>query len=79
MKNSTFKAGQKYGNYCTIEVISRTAKTITINSNFGTQRIKVRNHGSTEVIYFKCWTIEATEFYNSEKAAEIFMDNMYYR
>ena len=43
-----FEAGKKYGNDCTIEVLSRTEKTLTIKSSFGTQKIKVRRKQKTK-------------------------------
>jgi len=75
-----FEAGKKYGNDCTIEVLSRTEKTLTIKSCFGTQKIKVRYYDdSTEAILFKCWCITSDEVYDFEKAKEISMYNAYYR
>lgn len=77
---TTFKTGEFYGNDLTIEVISRTEKTITIKTSFGTQRIKVKDYGTgTEYISFKCWLILATEDFNKEEAQAIALENAYYR
>ena len=39
-----FQTRKSYGNDLTIEILSRTAKTITIKSSFGEQRVKVREY-----------------------------------
>ena len=65
----TFEAGKSYGNDLTVEVISRTEKTITIKSTFGTNRVKVRNyHDDEETIIFRSWSIGAKDAFNKEKA-----------
>jgi len=76
-----FEATKKYGNDLTIEVLSRTEKTITIKSTFGTQRVKVRkyNDEGVEAIMFKAWYILSTELYDFETAREISMYNAYHR
>jgi len=75
MKMSKFEIGQSYGNDLTIEIISRTEKTAMIKTVFGTQRVKVRKWGElNEVIYFKCWSVLATENFDLKIATE----NAYY-
>tara|TARA_R110002020_G_scaffold40164_3_gene118915 strand:+ start:2081 stop:2323 length:243 start_codon:yes stop_codon:yes gene_type:complete len=79
MNKSTFKAGQKYGNDLTLEVIKRTAKTATIKTSFGTQRIKISEYNDfNEVINFKCWQILASEEFNAKESLEIALDKAYY-
>lgn len=80
MTTTKFEIGKSYGNDLTIEVISRTEKTITIKSTFGTQRVKVREWTKgTESISFKAWLIVATEEFDENEARNIFMENAYYR
>ncbi|SDT46939.1 hypothetical protein SAMN05192545_3915 [Maribacter dokdonensis] len=80
MENTQFKVGNKYGNDLTIEVLKRTAKTITIKSLFGEKRIKLREYTpGVECVYFRSWIITANEDYNADKAAEISMYNAYYK
>ncbi len=75
-----FETKKSYGNDCTIEVLKRTEKTLTIKSVFGTQRIKVKTQpDGTEYISFKCWLIEANEFFDQEEATNIFLSNAYYK
>ena len=73
MKNaSTFTPGNFYGNDLTIEVVKRTAKTVTIKTQaWGEQRVKVRAYGdNNEAIFFKAWMILATDEFNKEEAAQ---------
>jgi hypothetical protein len=76
---TTFETGKQYGNDLTLEVISRTEKTAVIKTNFGTQRIKINQRSKCEVIYFKCWLIEATENFDIQVAREISYYNAYCR
>lgn len=74
-----FKTGQKYGYVLTIEIVKRTAKTITIKSTFGEARVKVRQHANgLEYISFKAWLIDATELFNKEEAQKIALEKAYY-
>lgn len=77
---TTFKTGQEYGNDSTIKVLSRTAKTVTIETTaWGIKRVKVRNfHDGFESIVFKAWSIDATETFNPVVAAQNTMYNAYY-
>ena len=79
MTQSKFTTGKNYGNDLTIEIISRTEKTAVIKTVFGTQRVKVRdyNKGINEIIYFKAWSITATDIFNSNVAQEIAYYNAY--
>jgi hypothetical protein len=77
---TTFETGQKYGNDLTIEIVKRTAKTVTIKSNFGTQRFKIRGYyDGAESISCYSWLIDANEIFNAEVAAQEALDNSYYR
>jgi hypothetical protein len=76
----TFKTNAQYGNDLTLTIISRTEKTAVIKTIFGEQRVKVRNYNDlNEVIYFKCWTIFATELFDEKVALEISYFNAYYK
>jgi hypothetical protein len=78
MKASNFEIGKSYGNDLTIEIISRTEKTATIKTVFGTQKVKVRKYNElNEIIYFKCWSICATDEFEMQKATEIAYYNAY--
>ena len=76
---SKFETSKAYGNDLTIEVVSRTKKTITIKTSaWGTKRVKVREYTKgIECISFKAWLITADEIFNAEKAAEISMERAY--
>lgn len=76
---TTFETGKSYGNDLTIKVISRTAKTITIETTaWGVCRVKVRNFNlNCESIHFKAWVIEATEEFNFEEAQRISFEKAY--
>lgn len=78
---TTFETGKSYGNDLTIKVISRTEKTLTIETTaWGKKRVKIRNFNpEVESIHFKAWVIEADEVFNAKKAAEISMYNAYHR
>lgn len=78
---TTFTAGQQYGNDLTIKVLSRTAKTVTIETTaWGIKRVKVREYQKgVESISFKAWLIVATETFNPVVAAQTTMENAYYR
>jgi hypothetical protein len=82
MKITKFENGQSYGNDLTIEIISRTEKTATIKTVFGTQKIKIRpylqNGQFNEAIYFKCWSVFATDLFDYKKAQEISYYNAYH-
>jgi hypothetical protein len=73
-----FEAGKEYGNDLTIEVISRTEKTITIKAGgFGTKRVKLKPDNGVERIFFKCWIIEATELFDIDEARRIYNEYAY--
>jgi len=75
-----FQTSKSYGNDLTIEILSRTEKTVTIKSSFGEQRVKVRKHtNGVEAIMFKYWYILSTEDFNKKEAIEIANYNAYYR
>jgi hypothetical protein len=74
-----FKINTKYGNDLTLEVIKRTAKTVTIKTSFGEQRIKLRGQeNELEYISFKCWLIYATDEYNEKEAQKQALERAYY-
>lgn len=77
---ATFTAGQSYGNDLTIKVISRTAKTVTIETTaWGTSRVKIREfQKGHESIVFKAWSIGAEEQFNPTVAAQNSMYNAYF-
>ena len=76
---TNFKTGNFYGNDLTIEILKRTAKTATIKTSFGEQRIKISQYGeSNEVINFKCWQILATEDFDKEESLKITLEKAYY-
>jgi hypothetical protein len=70
---ATFTKGQSYGNDLTIKVLSRTAKTVTIETTaWGIKRVKVREYQKgIEAIYFKAWIITADETFNAKEAVTI--------
>jgi hypothetical protein len=75
-----FQTSKLYGNDLTIEILSRTAKTVTIKSSFGEQRVKVREYTKgVEAVMFKSWYILSTEDFNKKEAIEIANYNAYYR
>lgn len=79
MEATKFEIGKSYGNDLTVEVLKRTAKTITIKSTFGEQRIKVREYmPGVEAIDFKAWYITANETFDKEKARQISYEKAYY-
>ncbi len=74
-----FKTGETYGNDLIIEVVKRTAKTVTIKSTFGETRVKVRQHANgIEYISFKAWLIDATEAFNKNEAQRLALEKAYY-
>jgi hypothetical protein len=77
MTTTKFEIGQSYGNDLTMEVISRTEKTLTIKTSFGTQKIKIRESNGSEYVWFKCWIVYATESFDFEVAREISYYNAY--
>jgi len=78
MKAQKFETGKSYGNDLTIDVLSRTEKTLTIKTVFGTQKIKIRNyHNETESISFKCWLITSADLFDKNIANEIAYYNAY--
>lgn len=66
MEKAAFETGKLYGNDLTIEIISRTEKTIVIKTQaWGVNRVKVREwNDSCEMISFKAWLILATEIFD---------------
>lgn len=74
-----FEAGKEYRNDLTIKVISRTEKTLTIETTaWGKKRVKVKDYGTgTEYISFKAWMILATEEFNKEEAVQIAYEKAY--
>ena len=59
-----FKIGETYGDDLQIQVIKRTAKTITIKSIFGTNKVRLAScyePQGVEAISFKSWLIDARE------------------
>jgi len=76
---TAFKTSESYGNDLTIKVISRTAKTVTIETvAWGTSRVKIRTHqNGLEYISFKAWLIDATEKFDIEEARKIAYSNAY--
>jgi len=79
MEKSQFETGKFYGNDLTIEVISRTEKTITIKTNaWGVKRVKVKKwNDDVESIFFKAWIILATEQFNADEAVKIAFEKAY--
>jgi hypothetical protein len=74
-----FETSQSYGNDLTIKVIKRTSKTITIDTSFGIQRIKVRGQeNGLEYISFKCWLIYASDNFDMNEAVKIANEKAYY-
>lgn len=81
MENSTtFKTGDLYGNDLTVKVISRTKKTVTIETTaWGVARVKIRDWGNgVEYISYKAWLITAAELFNKEEATRISHERAYY-
>ena len=82
MTNSStnFEAGKSYGNDLTVQVISRTKKTVTIDTVvWGVKRVKVRDYGNgLEYISFKSWLITSAELFNKEEATRISYERSYY-
>lgn len=80
MTTNKFQTGQKYGNDLTIEIVSRTEKTVTIKTTaWGVKRVKVHNYnGCQEAIYFKAWIITSDEIFNAEEACYNSMYKSYY-
>ena len=76
-----FQTSKSYGNDLTIEILSRTEKTVTIKTQgWGINRVKVRDYGNgVEAIMFKSWYILSTEDFNKKEAIEIANYNAYYR
>jgi hypothetical protein len=78
MNTAKFEIGQSYGNDLTMEIISRTEKTATIKTVFGTQKIKIRStNKNEETILFKCWSVGALDVFNEKEAQEIAYYNAY--
>lgn len=74
-----FETNKKYGNDLTLEVISRTKKTATIKTSFGTQKIKLRGQeNGLEYISFKCWIIYANDYYDQEESQKQAYERAYY-
>jgi hypothetical protein len=76
---TAFESNKTYGNDLTIKVISRTEKTLTIETTaWGTKRVKVREYQKgVEAIYFKAWIITADEIFNAEEARQIAYERAY--
>ena len=74
-----FTTGNKYGNDLTIEVISRTAKTIKIKTTaWGEKRVKIKEYtDGVECIYFKAWIVTADELFNADESARISYEKAY--
>lgn len=79
MEKSTFEIGKVYGNDLHITIVSRTAKTITIETQaWGVKRVKIRDfYNGTESISFKAWIICATELFDAEIATQIAFEKAY--
>ena len=74
-----FETSQSYGNDLTIKVIKRTSKTITIDTSFGIQKIKVRGQeNGLEYISFKCWLIYSSDNFDMNEAVRIANEKAYY-
>jgi hypothetical protein len=74
-----FEINKAYGNDFTIEIISRTEKTITFKSVFGIKRVKIRQfYNEKESISFKCWLICSEEIFNKKEAAQLQYEKAYY-
>ena len=78
--NAQFETGKSYGNDLTLEIVKRTAKTATIKTVFGEQRVKIKvcTNRNIEYISFKCWLIDSTDDFNEEDAQQVAMENAYY-
>jgi hypothetical protein len=77
MKTSNFEIGKSYGNDLTITVLAKSAKFVTFKSVFGINKAKINTDNWGEKVYFKCWTVEASELFNEDKAREISYYNAY--
>lgn len=77
--NTQFEIGKAYGNDLTIKVVSRTEKTITIETvAWGTKRVKIKEfQKGVEGISFKAWLIYANEDFNAEVAKELAFERAY--
>jgi hypothetical protein len=77
---ATFTPSESYGNDLTIKVLSRTAKTATIETTaWGIKRVKIREYQKgVEAIYFKTWIVIAAELFNADEAAQISMEKACY-
>ena len=73
-----FEVGKEYGNDLTIKVISRTEKTLTIETNaWGVKRVKIKNYNANaETISFKAWLIDANDLFDLEESRNNFYSRM---
>jgi hypothetical protein len=77
-KMKKFETGKEYGNDLTIKVISRTEKTLTIETNaWGVKRVKIKNYNqNAETISFKAWLIDANDLFDLEESRNNFYSRM---
>jgi len=77
-KMEKFETGKEYGNDLTIKVISRTEKTLTIETNaWGVKRVKIKNYNqNAETISFKAWLIDANDSFDLEESRNNFYSRM---
>lgn len=75
-----FETSKAYGNDLTVTVLSRTEKTVTIDTGaWGVKRIKVKEYtNGVECVYFKAWIITANELFNTEESLQNSLERAYY-
>ena len=80
MSVANFEANKSYGNDLTVKVLSRTEKTLTIETTaWGVKKVKVREYQKgVEYISFKAWLIIATEDFNADEARQNAFEKAYY-
>ena len=62
-----------------IEVVSRTAKFLTIKTNFGINRVKITTEiNGLETARFKCWGFDAADEYSKEQRSDDAYSAAYY-
>lgn len=72
-----FEIGKSYGTENEVKVLSRTAQFITVETkSFGVERVKVSNTDlGKEVLFFKCFYINASEIFDFEYAQKLALNN----
>jgi hypothetical protein len=75
--NKVYKGIGPVGN-CEIEVVSRTAKMITIKTTFGINKLRIKTaDNGLEYSLFKCWGFDAGSEYSIEDMTQDAYDTAY--